>query len=142
MKKKQSGFTLIEMMIAVAIVGIIAAIALPSYQATVRKSNRAEAKTELVDVAQRLQRCYTLYAKFNDSANCGVYKDLKDGNGYTTRGGQYYNITIDVSASGKPPESTYLLTATAVKAPQTQDTGGCDKLTLDHTGVKKPAECW
>lgn len=143
MSRKRQGFTLIELIIAVAIIGIIAAVALPSYQSTVRKSNRAEAKTELMDVAQRLQRCYTVYAKFNDATYCGVYKDLTDADNYITRGGQYYKITIDVPVSGNSPESTYLLTATAVKAPQTQDTaGGCDKLTLDHTGVKKPPECW
>lgn len=140
--KKTFGFTLVELMIAVAIVGIIAAIALPSYQASVRKSNRAEAKTELTDVAQRLQRCYTLYAKFNDDANCGVYIDLED-DGYITRGGQYYKITIGVPASGNAQATTYRLTATAIKAPQTQDTvGGCNVLTLDHTGAKAPADCW
>ena len=138
--KKATGFTLIELMVAVAIVGIIAAIALPSYQATVRKSNRAEAKTELNDVAQRLQRCYTLYAKFNDDANCGIYDDLDDG-GYVTRGGQYYLITIGVPNAGDPPESTYRLKATADKAPQTED-DGCEELTLTHTGEKKPIGCW
>lgn len=138
--KKMVGFTLIELMIAVAIVGIIAAIALPSYQASVRKSNRAEAKTELTDVAQRLQRCYTLYAKFNH-ASCSVYGTVSSSTGYITRGGQFYKITIDVPASGNPPETTYLLTAEATLAPQTQDTG-CLELTLDHTGVKGPAACW
>lgn len=141
--KKMVGFTLIELIIAVAIIGIIAAIALPSYQSTVRKSNRAEAKTELTDVAQRLQRCYTLYAKFNDGVNCGVYKDLTDADNYITRGGQYYKITIGIPAAGNPPETTYRLTATAVKAPQTQDTvGDCNVLTLDYTGLKRPADCW
>jgi type IV pilus assembly protein PilE len=138
---KMKGFTLIEMMITVAIVGIIAAIAVPSYQSSVRKSNRAEAKTELTDVAQRLQRCYTLYAKFNDNA-CGVYQDLAD-DGYITRGGQYYKITLGVPAGGDSPQTTYRLTATAIKAPQTQDTAdGCNVLTLDHTGAKAPAACW
>ena len=140
--KKTFGFTLIEMMIAVAIVGIIAAIALPSYQESVRKSNRAEAKTELNDIAQRLQRCYTLYASFNN-ASCGIYGVVNTATGYTTRGGQYYKITIDVPASGNPPETTYRLTAKAIKAPQTADTaGGCNELTLDHTGAKAPAACW
>lgn len=133
--KKTFGFTLIELMIAVAIVGIIAAIALPSYQASVRKSNRAEAKTELVDIAQRLQRCYTLYAAFNNAA-CGVYSDLTDADNYTTRGGQYYRITIGVPASGDPAATTYRLTAAAIKAPQTQDTD-CGSFTLDYTGAKK-----
>jgi type IV pilus assembly protein PilE len=143
MHKQQSGFSLIELMIAVAIVGIIAAIALPSYQKTVRKSNRAEAKTELTDVAQRLQRCYTLYAKFNNGTECAIYKDLTDADKYITRGGQYYRITIDVPATGNPPETTYQLKATAIKAPQTKDTAdGCNELTLDHTGLKKPAACW
>lgn len=142
MRKMKSGFTLIEMMIAVAIVGIIAAIALPSYQASIRKSNRAEAKTELMDVAQLLQRCYTLYARFNH-ASCGVYGTVSTAPGYITRGGQYYKITIDVPVSGDPPETTYLLTAEAIKAPQTQDTkGNCNKLTLSHTGAKTPIDCW
>jgi type IV pilus assembly protein PilE len=140
MKKKQSGFTLIEMMIAVAIVGIIAAIALPSYQASVRKSNRAEAKTELMDVAQRLQRCYTLYASFNN-ASCGVYGTVSTAPGYITRGGQYYKITIGVPNAGDPPATNYRLTATADKTPQTLDIG-CLELTLDHTGAKAPAACW
>ncbi|MDF3014285.1 MAG: hypothetical protein K0Q78_2489, partial [Cellvibrio sp.] len=102
--------------------------------------NRAEAKTELTDVAQRLQRCYTLYAKFND-ASCGIYTDLTDANFYTTRGGQYYVIKIDVPNAGDPAETNYRLTAQADKAPQTEDSG-CEELTLTHTGQKEPEDCW
>lgn len=143
MKKIQSGFTLIEMMVAVAIVGIIAAIALPSYQATVRKSNRAEAKTELMDVAQRLQRCYTVYARFDDTTYCGIYKDLTDANKYTTRGGAHYEISIEPTAADDTRKTTYTLKATAIKAPQTADTaGGCNVLTLTHKGKKEPEGCW
>lgn len=136
------GFTLVEMLIVVAIIGIITAFAYPSYMESVRKSNRAEAKTELLDLSQRLQRCYTSLARFNDKDNCPVFKDLDDG-GYITRGSGFYKITIGVPVAGNPPETTYLLTATAYKAPQTQDTnGGCDVLTLSHIGVTAPADCW
>jgi type IV pilus assembly protein PilE len=140
MKKFTAGFTLIELMIAVAIVGIIAAIAYPSYQSSIRKSNRAEAKTELMDLSQRLQRCYTSYARFNDDVNCAVYKDLKDG-GYITRGSGYYKVTISHTASADT--TTYSLKAEAIKSPQTQDTlDGCNELTLAHTGAKTPEVCW
>jgi type IV pilus assembly protein PilE len=141
MKKKILGFTLIEMMITVAIIGIIAAIAYPSYMASVRKTNRAEAKTELMDIAQRLQRCYTTYGKFNpDNDRCSVYVKLTAGDSkITTRGDGYYDITISNNTA-----TTYTLTATAVKAPQLDDTvDGCNIMTLDHKGVRMPAEnCW
>lgn len=131
------GFTLIELMIVVVIIGIISAIAYPSYMATVRKSNRAEAKTELVDLAQRLQRCYTTYGSFNDDRNrCTVYEDLTDGSKVKSRGSAFYEIGIDGDAA-----TTYRLVATAVKSPQTQDTG-CNVLTLNHQGVRTPPECW
>lgn len=138
--KRSRGFTLIEMMIAVAIVGIIAAIAYPSYMESVRKSNRAEAKVELMDVVARLQRCYTSYARFDDNVNCAVYTDLTDGNGINSRGNGFYNITITALGSGSP-QSTYQLTAKAVKTPQTADTG-CNELTITHTGIQAPDVCW
>jgi type IV pilus assembly protein PilE len=140
--KKVNGFTLIEMMIVVAIVGILAAIAYPSYMEYVRKSNRAEAKTELLDIATRLQRCYTSFARFDDSANCAVYADLTDGNGIDTRGNGFYNIRITALAGGST-RTTYELTAVAVETPQTQDkTNGCDSLRLSHTGIREPQICW
>lgn len=55
MTKRQTGFTLIELMLTVAMVGILAAIAYPSYQDSVRKSNRGTAQAFMMDVAQREQ---------------------------------------------------------------------------------------
>lgn len=138
--KKNHGFTLIEVMITVAIIGIIAGIAYPSYMDSVRKSNRAEAKTELMDVAQRLQRCFTSVARYDDEDNCPVYEDLSDG-GVVTRGKGFYNITI--GALGAQPTSTaYILTARAVKSPQTEDVADCRELTLTSTGIREPELCW
>lgn len=140
--KELKGFTLIELMITVAIIGIIAAIAYPSYLDSVRRSNRAEAKTELMDLAQRLQRCYTGLARFDDKDNCAVYKDLFDG-GVVTRGSGFYEITIGADPDGEPTRTAYLLTAKAVKSPQTEDTkDGCNELTLSSKGVQSPDVCW
>lgn len=133
------GFSLIELMIVVAITAIIIGIAYPSYLNSVRKSNRAEAKAELVDLAQRLQRCFTTYGRFEDPQDrCTVYEDLTDGTNVISRGQGFYEITIDgVTAV------TYRLVATAIKEPQTSDDGErCNVLTLDQRGEKQPEVCW
>ena len=69
------GVTLIELMIVVVVVGILAAIAYPSYQNQVRKTKRADGKTMLMEVAQGLERCYTRFGRYNDAA-CDVANDL------------------------------------------------------------------
>lgn len=140
--KNSKGFTLIEAMITVAIIGIIAAIAYPSYLDSVRRSNRAEAKTELMDIAQRLQRCYTGLARFDDRDNCAVYRDLLDG-GVVTRGSGFYEITIGADPDGESTRTAYLLTAKAIRSPQTEDTiDSCNELTLSSKGVQSPDVCW
>lgn len=136
------GFTLVELMVVVAIVGILAAIAWPSYLASIKRSNRAEAKTELMDIAQRLQKCYSTYARYDDppGANaCAVFDSLA-APGYTTRGKGFYKITIAPLAPAEQ-RASYILTATADRTPQTEDSG-CEELTLTHTGQKEPAVCW
>ncbi|MFI3186333.1 MAG: prepilin-type N-terminal cleavage/methylation domain-containing protein, partial [Methylococcaceae bacterium] len=59
MKQSQAGFTLIELMVTVAIVGILAAIAYPSYQDSVRKSRRADASGALLGLANAMERHFT-----------------------------------------------------------------------------------
>ena len=139
--KHQNGFTFVELIVVVAIVGILSAIAYPSYLASARKTNRAEAKVELSDFAQRLQRCYTAFGKFNDSTNCAVYKQLVASTAPVSRGRGYYKITL--ASTPAVSATTYTLVATAVKTPQTLDTtGGCNQLTLDQNGVTGPTACW
>lgn len=142
---KAKGFTLIEIMIVVAIVGILAALAWPSYQNSVMRANRAEAKTELMDLAQRLQKCYTTYGRYDSPPapdKCAAFDSVNTAPGYTTRGNGYYLITIAPNPPGVI-RSSYIMTATAIKAPQTNDTAeNCNIMTLSHTGKKDPEACW
>ena len=70
MIRKQRGVTLMELMTVVAIIGILTSIAYPSYRAQVRRSNRTEARVALEQTAGALEKCYTRYMAYNDTANC------------------------------------------------------------------------
>ncbi|HEY8570196.1 type IV pilin protein [Microbulbifer sp.] len=137
--KKQNGFTLIELMIVVAIIGIIAGIAYPSYMESVRKSNRADAKASLNDVAHRLQRCFTTYNAYNN-ANCAVAESLKDG-ATLNSGESLYTISAVLDAT------TYTLTAAPVTGKSQASDSKCASLTLTNTGIRNAtgslgADCW
>lgn len=130
------GFTLIELLVVVVIVGILAMIAYPSYQDSVRKSRRSEAKTALSDLAARQQQF------FNDNKTYTDQFGLNGLNVPSTTPSGYYNLSIAAGATGLT--TGFKLTATAVNA-QASDTK-CATFTLDSTGVKAstPAgnSCW
>lgn len=124
---KSKGFTLIELMVVVAIVAILAAIALPSYQEQVRKSRRAQARADLAEIVQGLERSFTVnrgYDKY-DLPFKQSPREAADGAGF-------YDIKID------PQEATtYKVIATA-KGAQASDR--CGDLSIDNLGVKKHSE--
>lgn len=128
-----TGFTLIELMITVAIVGILAAIAYPSYQDSVRKSWRANAASCLMELAQGMERRFT-----GSSSYAGA---TLPSSGCPTEGGMTdrYGFSFAVA----PTANTFTLRAVPV-GPQANDP--CGTLTITQTGQKGSAgtvsDCW
>lgn len=133
---RNKGFTLIELMIAMAILAIIAAIAYPAYTKSALKGRRGDAKAILTQESQALERCYTQYGTYNNAA-CTAYSAVTGGASMNSANG-YYTVTGTVTGT------SYTLTAAAVSTgPQNSDTG-CTSMTLDNTGAQGPsgAGCW
>ena len=131
---KAKGFTLIELMIVVAVIGVLAAIAFPSYTRYVDRAAIADGKSLLLSAAQRLERCFT---RDNTYETCNVLGTESDGG--------YYKITADL-ASG----TGYRLFATSTTRPRNPE--DCRTLTITQLGQRgsgggepptaDPGDCW
>ncbi len=133
------GFTLIELMITVAVVAILGAIAYPSYQDFVQRSRRQEAKAALADAAAREEKFYLNNKTYTATLGAG-------GIGMQAAAGEY-TIAISAATAACPIATCYALTAAPTAGgPQTADTK-CATLTLNSSGVKgatgtMPNACW
>ncbi len=147
MKHASSGFTLIELMVTVAIVTILATIAVTSYTSQVQKSRRTEAKSALLDLAGREERLFS---------TTNTYTNLESALGYggavamtnMAFGNGYYQLTAVTPDTVNQPGITnsYLLTANPV-GPQAGDTQ-CGSFSVNQLGVQTvsgtltAASCW
>lgn len=132
MKKLHLGFTLIELMITVMIMGILASIAYPSYVEEVRRTRRVNAQSDLVELASFMERHYTENFSYGAVSTSGA---LPFNESPQSGGAKYYTIDVDASVA------TYTLTATAKNG---QDSDRCGDISLTHTGVTSAAitGCW
>lgn len=132
-----SGFTLIELMIVVIVISILAAVALPSYQESVRKSRRADAKSALIQLAQFMERNFSLSQRYDlDSAGKAVALPFSESPVDSST--KFYDLSLSAV-----DQSTFTLTATPKNG---QVTDVCKNLTIDNAGSKGTssgrADCW
>ncbi|HYD79734.1 MAG TPA: type IV pilin protein [Paucimonas sp.] len=133
---RQQGFTLIELMVTVAVVGILAAIAYPMYTGHIVKSNRAVAKSFMLNVANR-QEQYLLDARsYAQAANNDAFGSSGLNLTVPAEVSKYYTMSVaHVGGNGR----TYLIQAVPISGTVQAGDG---TLTLDNTGAKTPADKW
>ena len=121
--KQQIGFTLIELMIAVAIIGILAAIAYPSYQGYVERTNRADMMSEMHNIAATIESRKLAQGNYSNDIVIGL------GGDYPTQGQALYNVTF----TPNPLTRQWTITAAPILSTRMAGDGN---LTLNHQGVK------
>ncbi|QZA76442.1 prepilin-type N-terminal cleavage/methylation domain-containing protein [Deefgea tanakiae] len=131
MNRKQTGFTLIEMMIVVAIIGILAAIAIPNYQDYVRKSRRTDGVTAISTVQQAQEKWRANNVSYSENFGTAGLNLVTTGGATVTTFPSSENFYDLVVTTGTATGTGYTLVATA-KGKQTSDTN-CQKLILTVT---------
>jgi len=134
MIRKQRGVTFIELLTVLVIIGILAAIAYPTYREQVRRSNRTEARVALEQTAGALEKCYTRYMAYDDAANCPTANQFNGGATITTQRGLY-------QVSAPTLNGTQFTVRADAQGAQATDTA-CARIEMDQTGRRTPATCW
>lgn len=133
------GFTLIEVMIVVAIIGILAAVAYPSYTESVRRGDRSAARAALLDAQQFMERYYAANSRYSTAADGTGSPALPTRLQTVPEGSPKYDLSVSAVSL-----NSYTLTADPRSTAET-----CGNLTLSNTGVKGRSgtvptiqECW
>jgi type IV pilus assembly protein PilE len=134
-RKKQLGFTLIELMIVVVIISIIMAYIIPNYREYVLKSRRTEANNSLIAMAAIQERFYANNNRYGTAAEVNMatlYPAPTDANGL------FYTISMEST------DTSYTITSTASGRKRQNEDTPCLVMTLDNLGQKTPTgdECW
>jgi len=147
MKRPDRGFTLIELMIVVAVIGILGAIAIPAYNEYIRRGHRADARAGLMQAQRWLERAATATGSYPPPGGLPDALSWKTGTLFAE--GKRYEIKYELDACGTSiPCTSYTLIAVA-QGSQTQDK--CKDLILEHTGERYTSagsdvdlikECW
>lgn len=141
---KMQGFTLIEVMIVVAVVAILAAVAYPSYQQSVAKTRRAAAQGCLVEMAQFMERFYTTNMRYDQTAAATPVAVALPSPACRADMTNFYTFSF---TTGQPTQSTYTVQAVPQGGQATVD-AGCGTLTLTQAGTKGRTgtaalgDCW
>lgn len=140
-RARATGFTLVELMITVAVVAILATIAVASYTSQIQKSRRTDARSAILDLAGREEKLFSTLNAYSATPSQLGYTVTPDMFPFNLTNNDYQlNLTI-----GNPPV-TYTITATAINA-QAGDTR-CSSLTIDqlgtqtNTGTDTTSSCW
>lgn len=146
--QKQKGFTLIELMIVVAIIGIIASIGYPRYTESVSKSRRGNAQAEMLSLSSALERYYTQNNHYSNAAAAGADTGAPDPTIYSIEAEvtPFYTITIS-ETDGGVADTTAAQSYEISAVPAGVMTGDrCGTMTLNSAGVKTAAagqtDCW